>query len=418
MTSPLHGSSRHSVISRVLGGVAIGALLLGASLFPGGCSGSSGGASVCDQLEGACGGECTFDQDCPNGTHCGQGSTCTAECTTDGGQCGPGKHCDSTGQCQNGEAGAGGSSFGGTGGGSSGGTGGNGCIDEDVKFEPQTPTVVLLVDQSGSMTDNFGGTDRWSAVYNALFDQPNGVVLQLQDKVRFGLSLYTSHGGFNGGECPILTEQGVALGNYAALEALFSANQPEGDTPTGESITAVAAELVQVTEPGDKAIVLATDGEPDNCMDADAHDATSQKISVDAAAAAFTQGIRTYVIAVGSDISDAHLQDVANAGSGTTSGPDAPFWKANDQSGLIDAFNTIIEGVRSCVFDLNGTVSAEAQNQGKVTLDGKALGQDDANGWKLNSPSQVELVGDACDAIKSGDHDIKISFPCGSITPR
>ncbi len=418
MTSPLPHLKRPALLSRAAGGIAISALLLAASLFPGGCSGSSGGTSVCDQLGDACGGECTFDQDCPNGTHCGANGSCTAECTPDGGQCGMDRHCDSTGQCQDGEGGSGGSGVGGIGGGTNGGTGGSGCIDEDVKFEPQTPTVVLLVDQSGSMTENFAGTSRWNAVYNALFDAPNGVVLTLEDKVRFGLSLYTSHGGFKGGECPILTEQSVALGNYAALEALYSANDPDGDTPTGESITAVAAELAQVTEPGDKAIVLATDGEPDNCMDADAHNATSQQISVDAATAAYGQGIRTYVIAVGSDISDAHLQDVANAGTGTTSGPDAPFWKANNQSGLIDAFNTIIEGVRSCVFDLNGTVSTEAQDKGTVNLDGKSLGQDDPNGWRLNSPSQVELVGDACEAIKSGDHDIKISFPCGSITPR
>ena len=45
------------------------------------------------------------------------------------------------------------------------------CADADVKFEAQTPTVLLLIDQSGSMTENFGGTDRWDAVYDALFRQ-------------------------------------------------------------------------------------------------------------------------------------------------------------------------------------------------------------------------------------------------------
>lgn len=412
--------------SRALGGLRTRrALTLSAALglllaLPGGCSGSSGGASVCSELGDACGQVCNFEGDCPTGTFCDSDGTCNAECTLEGNQCGPGKHCEANGQCFDGEAsgGVGGSSFGGSGGSSNGGTGGSGCIDEDVKFEPQIPTVIILVDQSGSMTERFAGQDRWSAVYDALFATPDGVVLQLQDNVRFGLSLYTSNGGFAGGECPLLTEQSVALGNYAALEQLYSDNSPQGDTPTGESIAAVAAELALFSEPGDKAIVLATDGEPDNCTDPDAHDATSQQISVDAASAAFGQAIRTYVIAVGSDISDAHLQDVANAGTGVTSGPDSPFWKANNKAGLIDAFNTIIEGVRSCVFDLNGTVSEEAKNDGKVSLDGMLLSQDDADGWRLASPTQVELTGAACDAIKSGDHDIKISFPCGSITPR
>lgn len=394
---------------------ALGLLLA----LPGGCS-SSDGASVCSGLGDACGQACTFEGDCSAGTFCDSDGTCNAKCTIEGNQCGAGKHCDTHGQCFDGDAtgGVGGSGFGGGGGDSSGGTGGSGCIDEDVSFEPQIPTVIILVDQSGSMTERFAGQDRWSAVYDALFATPDGVVRQLQDQVRFGLSLYTSNHGFAGGECPMLTEQSVALGNYAALEQLYSDNSPQGDTPTGESLGAVAAELALVSEPGDKAIVLATDGEPDNCTDADAHDETSQQMSVDAASAAFAEAIRTYVIAVGSDVSDAHLQDVANAGTGVTSGPDSPFWKANDKAGLIDAFNTIIQGVRSCVFDLNGSVSDGAKNDGKVRLDGTLLTQDDPAGWRLTSPSQVELTGAACDAIKSGDHDIKITFPCGSITPR
>ncbi len=442
MAHPLHptrsgplGSHAHGGRLRTTGpGVQVkarlgrrlrGVLPLGAALglllaLPGGCSSSSDGASVCAGLGDACGQLCTFEGDCSPGTFCDSNGACNAECTVEGNQCGAGKHCRANGQCFDGDApgGAGGGGFGGSGGANSGGTGGSGCIDEDVKFEPQIPTVIILVDQSGSMTERFAGQDRWSAVYDALFDRPDGVVLQLQDKVRFGLSLYTSDHGFSGGECPMLTERGVALGNYAALEQLYSANSPQGDTPTGESLSAVAATLALVSEPGDKAIVLATDGEPDNCTDPDAHDATSQQISVDAASAAFAQAIRTYVIAVGSDISDAHLQDVANAGTGVTSGPDSPFWKANNKTGLIDAFNTIIEGVRSCVFDLNGSVSTEAQKAGKVTLDGAPLTQDDPAGWRLASPTQVELTGAACDAIKSGDHEIKITFPCGSIIPR
>jgi hypothetical protein len=39
------------------------------------------------------------------------------------------------------------------------------------------------------------------------------------------------------------------------------------------------------------------------------------------------------------------------------------------------------------------------------------------DGWRLNSPSVLELLGSACETIKSGDHDLKILFPCGVIVP-
>jgi hypothetical protein len=73
------------------------------------------------------------------------------------------------------------------------------CVDVQVQVEPIIPTLVLLVDQSGSMTSNFGGQDRWDAVYETLMDPADGVVASLESSVRFGLTLYTSENGFDGG---------------------------------------------------------------------------------------------------------------------------------------------------------------------------------------------------------------------------
>jgi len=42
---------------------------------------------------------------------------------------------------------------------------------------------------------------------------------------------------------------------------------------------------------------------------------------------------------------------------------------------------------------------------------------DDADGWQVNTPSELELLGAACEAIKSGDHDLAIKFPCESFRP-
>src|SRR5688572_14958809 len=40
----------------------------------------------------------------------------------------------------------------------------SGCGEVTVVVTPTTPTLVLLVDQSGSMTEDFGGMGRWDAL--------------------------------------------------------------------------------------------------------------------------------------------------------------------------------------------------------------------------------------------------------------
>ena len=290
------------------------------------------------------------------------------------------------------------------------------CADADVKFEAQTPTVLLLIDQSGSMTEDFGGTDRWQAVHDALLDPDNGLVPDLEDKIRFGMALYTSFDGNEGGACPVITATTPALNNYAAIEASYAAAKPEDETPTGDSITVVTPTLVMDPSPGNKVIVLATDGEPDTC--AEPNPQNGQQQSVDAAAAAFAQGVRLYVISVGAEVSDGHLQDVANAGVGVGQGdPDAPFYKANDADALAAAFAEIVEGVRDCKLDLDGKVAEGGEAECVVSVNDVPVPYGTEDGWQLNGPSEVELVGEACDAIQDGEVVVSIKCACGIVTP-
>ena len=57
----------------------------------------------------------------------------------------------------------------------------------------------------------------------------------------------------------------IALDNHAAIDAVYGNNNPQDETPTGESIDAVAGQLAAFEENGPKIIILATDGEPDTC---------------------------------------------------------------------------------------------------------------------------------------------------------
>ena len=307
----------------------------------------------------------------------------------------------------------------GTGGAAGAPQGGPGCPAIKVDFAKTPVTVILLVDQSGSMTEKLGNNvTRWDAVRTALLDAKAGFVHTLQDEVRFGLALYSSKNGSQGGAtCPMLVQVPPAMSNYDAIAKVYMPAAPLDDTPSGESLSAVAAALAKDTAPGGKHIVFATDGDPDTCQDPDSSTsgaaAAAKALSVKAASDAFAMGIQTHVIGVGGAASKAHLQDVANAGAGAPAGSKTPWYEVLDTAQLGDALKKVIYGARSCVFTLDGAVAPGSESQGSVLLDGKALTYGAADGWKLNGASQVELVGAACTALQQGEPTVSIQFPCG-----
>jgi hypothetical protein len=405
-------------MSRVRGGLV--GVVVGASLaFAASCGDDVPPSLVtpcAGSLQGKCGTACASDAHCAQGTFCTSSGTCTADCTPGGNECGPNGQCTPSGRCQplimfDGSAGSG----------NSDGSVPDGCVNVALKLKKTIPTVVLLVDQSGSMTEAFSGGNRWDVLRDSLMQPRTGIVHRLQNDVRFGLALYSSRAGDDNvvtGRCPLLTEVAVGIGNYDAINQVYANADPIDETPTGESLMDVARALIPVQSDGPKVIVLATDGEPDTCAQPNPQNGQAQSLS--AARFAHRNDIRTYIISVGEGtVSLGHLQDMANAGQGLTVGgtQNAPYYEASNQAALVRAFNEIINGVRDCKLELNGQVDPAKANEGRATLDGNPLGYNDPNGWKLNNPTEIELVGSACQAIKTGDHDIRVSFPCGVITP-
>ncbi|MEM9452886.1 MAG: vWA domain-containing protein [Myxococcota bacterium] len=289
-----------------------------------------------------------------------------------------------------------------------------GCAEVQVQVDPIIPTLFLLVDQSGSMNNNFSGQSRWDAMYETLMDPANGVVTTLASQVRFGLALYTSDGGFAGGECPLLDTVEPALDNFTAIDDVFDPADPLGDTPTGESLAAVAQMLADFQADGPKGIVLATDGEPDTCDEPNPQN--GQPESLEAAAEAFNLGITTYIISVGDDVGADHLQEMANVGVGKA--PDdampAPYYQALDVMQLVDAFEEIIGTFVSCELAIEGEVDLDQACDGTVTLDGTELecGVD----YDLPDQSTLVLQGEACETLRDGgDHTVDASWPCGAV---
>lgn len=298
------------------------------------------------------------------------------------------------------------------------------CADLDVDFERVTPTVVLLIDRSGSMAEPFDrGRNRWQTLVRTLTDPESSLIEELEGSVRFGMALYTSNGGFGGGarQCPILTRVDVALRNFSSIAQVLTrvSNGPSGDTPTAESVAAVAADLSAFAEEGPKSIILATDGEPDTCERPNANDDDDSRAkSVGAVAAARAAGIDTHVISVGAEISVEHLKALAVAGAGGDE--DAEAYTALDTAALEGAFEDIIGNVQTCDFTLQGSVQPANASRGRVLLDGELLGYGDADGWVMVDESTVRLRGAACEAVKSHAAGVAMSFPCDAIqvTPR
>jgi hypothetical protein len=291
------------------------------------------------------------------------------------------------------------------------------CADVKINLDKQIPTVLLLVDQSGSMNAEFAGSDRWQVLRSSLMNTDMGVVNTLQAQVRFGLALYS---GVRDQPCPVITSVAPALNNYGAIDMAYPVPTDAilDNTPTGESIDAASTLLQGVQELGQKVIVLATDGDPDSCAAPDSNGTDPpREMSLEASQRAFQAGVFTFVISVAADADQAHLAELANVGQGYPRN-DAMnrVYLANDQAQLATAFNTIVEGIRSCAFALNGTVNAGGEADGSVQLNGMPLSLNDANGWRLSSPSTIELVGTACETVQNSENvALEATFPCGSI---
>ena len=170
-------------LSRRLSALAI-PLFVAAIASCDGCDDGDGSDPCTTVYKDQCGQPCALDVNCAAGLYCGPEGKCLADCTPDGGQCEAGVECTDRGRC-GGEGST--ASFGQGGGFGTGGGTGSGCAGISLTFEPTTPTVLLMIDQSGSMTEQFGGGNRWDVLYDVLMNPADGIVTQI-DRLQVGAS--------------------------------------------------------------------------------------------------------------------------------------------------------------------------------------------------------------------------------------
>jgi hypothetical protein len=323
---------------------------------------------------------------------------------------------------------SGGAGVGATGAAGVGATGAAGaCMEKQYQFVPKTPTVFLLVDQSGSMFGCRTNGGAKSATANEcanhadtswypLRDGVLQVVSMLGKQVRFGFSAFT--GEMGDAMCPTLDPVSPALDNAAAIAARYNALVPpkKGETPTRAALIQVGDLLMKDTQaPGEKFILFVTDGQPDYCDDGNPlcpPDSVVGELQTLA-----KTNIQTLVFGISSPlttISDAVLAAFANAGAGQPVGylnPDVNAiydqcagvagWQADfaatgkpatrpntigayaptggtatvfkpdlaNQTALVNQISNALSGVKSCVFDLSDPTNGKPISVDTTQLD-------------------------------------------------
>lgn len=296
---------------------------------------------------------------------------------------------------------------------------------DELTLLPAAPAALILLDHSSSMFE-YGF---WEPVKASLLE----AVQRFENEVRFGLATYT---GEHAGECPALRlsaepaqNNAVALGlAYEQLEAPAF----KGETPTAAALSQMAQMLAGDRHSGAKFILLVTDGDPDFCDDGDPSCARDAVVA--AAQAAYARGITTLVFRVGSLVASDHLADVANAGSGqpvarrrsqetcpgasalySQTGGDAQFYDvipAGTQAA--DAISAVIASIRGCVFEVRGPdqLDAAAIDAALLEIDGRPAARGAPDGFRMNTPTQLELLGASCQRWRAPDAQIALHTPC------
>lgn len=303
----------------------------------------------------------------------------------------------------------------------------SGCVDITHSYTSVPPIVMLLIDQSGSMAWNFGGSTRWGVLRDAIIDPENGLLTWLDATASIGLMLYTSLDGDRSGfGCPMVRSVDVRFGNADRIRAIYQLEEPiaDGDTPTGDSIDEAVARLSALGGAAPKYILLVTDGLPDTCAVPDPQNGIGPAVA--AVERAYAQGIVVRTVGVSADIASGPLQQMANAGAGKARGlvygrdaeAERPLYASTEPRVLADQLKGVIGDVRSCTVELGTLVGPGRAFEGDLTLDGFPLEYGAMNGWSFMDDDTLLIHGASCDRILGDGERLEVRFPCVEAPPR
>lgn len=290
----------------------------------------------------------------------------------------------------------------------------------DMSQEPAD--LLLVLDRSTSMSwdmarDNLECApssttcqQRWFTVTRTLEE----VLKSSSGKIHWGLKLFATP--MAGGSKVDATENcyvspgvdvAVGPGTSTNIKNTIQGTGPLGYTPTLLSLKHGIEYLKNLSDPYQRYILLATDGEP-NCDGAS--DTVSGAVQVNHVIseinAATEAGIKVFVIGVGPTSGVRNLDKFAVAG-GTQH-----YYPATSATELVQALASIVGQVASCTYTLS-SIPPDPNNLG-VYLDKQIVSRNVSDGWTL-SPNQRSVVfsGSYCEGIRAEHyHQVQVYFGC------
>nr|WP_293183288.1 vWA domain-containing protein [Nannocystis sp.] len=328
------------------------------------------------------------------------------------------------------------------------------CGNAVVNIPIVTPSVMLVLDKSGSMVADPGGfwdhdqdpatptITRWNSLYSVV----DLIVNNFNNSMNLGAVLFpskTAAGSYTEAACTVGAAADVAVGGMNAAKilgaipgALTDATALKGGTPATKGLKVGISELGKAPDDQPKFMIFVTDGAAnckENAIDLnDLFENYDEKVA-ETVADALAMGIKTYV--VGIDISQTVSNDtkdgnpnsvntyeklnlVADAGGVARPGAEK-FYNTTNQEELQAALQSISMQILSCVIDLTPTPvypkDVDVAPYGKVQV--KDCMTEDGWMYLPEDPMKpgvlrIELCGQACsDFQMSGQLDIQYKCP-------
>jgi von Willebrand factor type A domain len=335
------------------------------------------------------------------------------------------------------------------------------CGNTTISADIRTVNILLVIDKSGSMTDQPDGfdVDKWSAVKTALGQALSGVAADVNlGLLLFPYSTTTQIPLVCHDNCCDVPEGGNAINvdvdsaerSLPTILDALSGTAPGGGTPTAAALaraldyfkTGAGAGLH-----GNNYVLLATDGGPNcnanNSCGAD-HCTTNLDQQCDSGNcctssnegclddSAVTQqiqllkanGVRTFVVGIpGTEQYSSYLDAFAQAGGETNPAAPPSYYAVSSSGGvqgLVDVFTGITtQLVHSCKLPLAS--DPPELDEVNVAVDCELLSPQasDGSSWSIDKtaePYNVVLAGPICDKLQgSGARRVDIVYGCPTI---
>ena len=300
------------------------------------------------------------------------------------------------------------------------------CGDTTITPNRAPADILIVLDRSSSMNYSIGAdcycsigvggtgagqvcptttgcTDRWTSVKTAVAQ-----TVAANTSINWGLEFFAAPGG---GSCSVSLDPQVKISplSAATVQSQIAGTSPNSYTPTASAINVANLYMQTVTDGNSKAILLATDGEP-NCGSNQATTTSDLPNTIAAIQSAAGAGVPVYVVGIGP--STTNLDQMAVAG-GTTN-----YYPATSPAELTAALDKISKIVAlTCAFQT--PQPPQDITQVWVYVDKQLVDQSVDNGWTFGAtPSDIVLTGTTCANVLAGlSSNVQIIQGCAGYVP-